>query len=147
MMIDKFLERTLAYNERMVDAVNRHRFPLVDVTQSNVTELTERCLSKLGIAVTNCRVPPVTLRTPVIPSNAGIQNPQSTPFQSPRARDQCKITAPPLRNANGTRTSAAPSQGMPETQSKTQRRPLEWDLQTSLLVCHPHSSCQRFRLA
>ena len=37
MMIDKFLERTLAYNERMVDAVNRHRYPLVDVTQSNVT--------------------------------------------------------------------------------------------------------------
>ena len=45
MMIDKFLERTLAYNERMVDAVNRHGGVLIDVLQSNVMELTERCLS------------------------------------------------------------------------------------------------------
>ena len=49
MMIDKFLERTLAYNARMVDAVSQHGFILVDVLQSNVTELTERCLSTLGI--------------------------------------------------------------------------------------------------
>ena len=49
MMIDKFLERTLAYNERMVDAVNRLGFTLVDVRHSNVTELTERCLSILRI--------------------------------------------------------------------------------------------------
>ena len=48
-MIDKFLERTLAYNARMVEAVNRHDLPLIDVTQSNVTELTEKCLSTLGI--------------------------------------------------------------------------------------------------
>ena len=48
-MIDKFLERTLAYNARMVKAVNRHDLPLIDVTQSNVTELTEKCLSTLGI--------------------------------------------------------------------------------------------------
>ena len=48
-MIDKFLERTLAYNARMVEAVNRHDLPLKDVTQSNVTELTEKCLSTLGI--------------------------------------------------------------------------------------------------
>ena len=48
-MIDKFLERTLAYNARMVEAVNRHGFALIDVTQSNVTELTEKCLSTLGI--------------------------------------------------------------------------------------------------
>ncbi len=49
MMIDKFLERTLAYNKRMVDAVNRLGFTLVDVRHSNVTELTERCLSILRI--------------------------------------------------------------------------------------------------
>ena len=48
-MIDKFLERTLAYNARMVDAVNRHDFTLVNVHQSNVPELAERCLSTLGI--------------------------------------------------------------------------------------------------
>lgn len=48
MMIDKFLERTLAYNARMVGAVNRHGFILVDVFQANVMELTERCLSTLG---------------------------------------------------------------------------------------------------
>ena len=49
MMIDKFLERTLVYNARMVDAVTRRGFILVDVLQSNVTELTERCLSALAV--------------------------------------------------------------------------------------------------
>ena len=48
-MIDKFLERTLAYNARMVEAVNRRGLNLVDVTQSNATELTQKCLSTLGI--------------------------------------------------------------------------------------------------
>ena len=48
-LIDKFLQRTLAYNARMVDAVSRHGFLLVDVLQSNVTELADRCLSALGI--------------------------------------------------------------------------------------------------
>ena len=48
-MIDKFLARTLAYDAVMVDAVSRNGFMLVDVLQSNVTELTERCLSKLDI--------------------------------------------------------------------------------------------------
>ena len=47
--IDKFLDRTLAYNARMVDAVNRHGFTLVNVRQSNATELAERCLSTLSI--------------------------------------------------------------------------------------------------
>ena len=47
MMIDKFLERTLAYNARMVDAVNQHGFILVDVLQSNVVELAESCISTL----------------------------------------------------------------------------------------------------
>ena len=48
-MIDKFLERTLAYNARMVDAVNQHGFPLVNVQQSNLPELTQRCLSTIGM--------------------------------------------------------------------------------------------------
>ena len=48
-MIDKFLQRTLAYDALMVDAVSRNGFMLVDVLQSNVTELTERCLSTLGL--------------------------------------------------------------------------------------------------
>ena len=48
-LIDKFLQRTLAYNARMVDAVSRHGFILVDVLQSNVAELADRCLSALGI--------------------------------------------------------------------------------------------------
>ena len=34
MMIDKFLERTLTYNARMVDAVNRRGFILVDVSEA-----------------------------------------------------------------------------------------------------------------
>ena len=48
-MVDKFLERTIAYNTRMVEAVNRRGFILVDVLQSDMTELAERCLSKLGV--------------------------------------------------------------------------------------------------
>ena len=48
-LIDKFLRRTLAYNARMIDAVSRHGFILVDVLQSNVAELADRCLSALGI--------------------------------------------------------------------------------------------------
>ena len=49
MMIDKFLGRTLAYNARMVDAVSRHGLMLVDVLQSNVIEITERCISTLSM--------------------------------------------------------------------------------------------------
>ena len=49
LLIDKFLQRTLAYNARMVDAVSRHGFILVDVLQSNAAELADRCLSALGI--------------------------------------------------------------------------------------------------
>ncbi len=48
-MIDKFLERTLAYNAQMIEIANRHGFILVDVLQANVEELTKRCLSILGI--------------------------------------------------------------------------------------------------
>ena len=48
-LIDKFVERTLAYNARMVEVVNRHGFILVDVRRSNVSELTRMCMSILGI--------------------------------------------------------------------------------------------------
>ena len=41
-------ERTLAYNARMVDAVNQHGLILVDVSHANLSELVERCLSTLG---------------------------------------------------------------------------------------------------
>ena len=47
-LIDKFLERTLVYDERMVDAVNRHGFVLLDVSRSDIAELTRTCLSTLG---------------------------------------------------------------------------------------------------
>ena len=49
-MIDKFLARTLAYNARMVEAVNQHGFLLVDVSETDVNELTETCLSTLVIS-------------------------------------------------------------------------------------------------
>ena len=48
-MVDKFLERTIAYNARLVEALSRHGLVLVDVLQSDVAELTERCLLALGI--------------------------------------------------------------------------------------------------
>ena len=47
LMIDKFLERTLAYNALLVDAVNQQGLTLVDVLQSNVTELIEGRLSSV----------------------------------------------------------------------------------------------------
>lgn len=46
-MIDKFLERTLVYNAQMIEIANRHGFILIDVQQSNLAELTQRCLSIL----------------------------------------------------------------------------------------------------
>ena len=48
LMVDKFLDRTLAYNERMIDAINRHGFRRVDVLQSGVAELADRCLAALS---------------------------------------------------------------------------------------------------
>ena len=48
LMADKFLDRTLVYNKQMIDVVNRHGFRLVDVLQSGVAELTDRCLAALN---------------------------------------------------------------------------------------------------
>ena len=47
-MIDKFLQRTVAYDARMVEVVRRRGFKLVDVMGSNATDLAERCLLALG---------------------------------------------------------------------------------------------------
>lgn len=47
-MIDKFLGRSLAYDKRMVEAVNRHGFLLLDVSRSEIGELTQTFLSTLG---------------------------------------------------------------------------------------------------
>ena len=46
-LVNKFLERTLVYNAHMIEVVNQHNFILVDVSKSNVAELTERCLATL----------------------------------------------------------------------------------------------------
>ena len=48
-MVDKFLQRTVAYDARMVEAVRRRGFNLVDVLDSDVTELAERCLVAVGV--------------------------------------------------------------------------------------------------
>ena len=48
-MVDKFLQRTVAYNTRMVEVVNRLGFNLVDVMDSDATDLAERCLLALGV--------------------------------------------------------------------------------------------------
>ncbi len=48
-MIDKFLERTIAYDAQMIEAVNRHGFTLVRIQQSNAMEVPARILSTLGI--------------------------------------------------------------------------------------------------
>ena len=49
MMIDKFLERTLAYNALMAEVAGRYGLALVDVLQSKPEELTDRCLSVLNL--------------------------------------------------------------------------------------------------
>ena len=47
-MIDKFLERTIAYNALMVEAVNHHAFTLLEVQRSDAMEIAEKVLAKLG---------------------------------------------------------------------------------------------------
>ena len=49
MMIDKFLERALAYDALMVEVAERHGLTLVDVLQSSPEELIGRCLSVLNV--------------------------------------------------------------------------------------------------
>ena len=46
-MVDKFLERALIYDAKMTEVVRRHNFTLVDVSNRDVTELTNTCLARL----------------------------------------------------------------------------------------------------
>ncbi len=48
-LIDKFLDRTLAYNERMVDAGRQCGLIMLDVQDHDIRKLAQRCLSALGI--------------------------------------------------------------------------------------------------
>ena len=48
-MVDKFLARTLAYDSQMVEVVNRRGLTLIDVSKSDMAELTERCLEALSL--------------------------------------------------------------------------------------------------
>lgn len=48
-LIDQFIARTLAYNSSMVEVVDRNGLTLVDVTNLNVSELTQMCFELLGI--------------------------------------------------------------------------------------------------
>ena len=49
MMIDKFLNRTLAYDAMMVEVAGRHGLTVIDVLQSSPEELMDRCLSVLNV--------------------------------------------------------------------------------------------------
>ena len=48
LMVDRFLHRTLVYNKQMIDVVDRHGFVRVDVLESGVAGLTDRCLAALN---------------------------------------------------------------------------------------------------
>ena len=48
-MIDKFLGRTLAYDSQMVELANRHGLSLIEVSQSSLPELADRCLRALSM--------------------------------------------------------------------------------------------------
>ena len=48
-MVDKFLERSLLYNAQMMDSIRQHGLVSVDVSAAIVDELTQRCLSLLGL--------------------------------------------------------------------------------------------------
>ena len=48
-MVDTFLERTLVYNAKMIEVASRRDFILVDVSKSDVAELTDKCLAMLNV--------------------------------------------------------------------------------------------------
>ena len=48
-LVDTFLERTLVYNAKMIKVASRRDFIFVDVSKSDVAELTERCLAMLNV--------------------------------------------------------------------------------------------------
>ena len=47
MMVDRFLDRTLAYNRRMIQVVDRHGLLRIDVEERGAEELADRCLAAL----------------------------------------------------------------------------------------------------
>ena len=49
MMVDKFLKRTIVYNQKMMDQVRRYGLASIDVDGASVCELSQRCLSLLGL--------------------------------------------------------------------------------------------------
>ena len=54
-MVDKFLARSLLYNAQMTDAIRQHGLVSVDVSAASVDELTQRCLSLLGLEHYRCQ--------------------------------------------------------------------------------------------
>jgi len=48
-MVDKFLKRSLLYNAQMMDVIRQHGLVSVDIDAASVDELTQRCLSLLGL--------------------------------------------------------------------------------------------------
>lgn len=48
LMVDAFLDRTLAYNQQMIHVIDRLGFLRIDVLQSGVAELADRCLTALN---------------------------------------------------------------------------------------------------
>ena len=49
MMVGKFLKRTIVYNQKMMDQVRRYGLASIDVDGASVCELSQRCLSLLGL--------------------------------------------------------------------------------------------------
>ncbi|MDE2705500.1 MAG: AAA family ATPase [Gemmatimonadota bacterium] len=48
-IVDQFLKRSLLYNAQMMDSVREHGLVSMDVNAASVDELTEKCLSLLGL--------------------------------------------------------------------------------------------------
>ncbi len=47
LIVDKFLDRTLAYNEQMIRVIDRRGFLRIDVLECGVAELADRCMTAL----------------------------------------------------------------------------------------------------
>lgn len=55
--MQKFLDRTLVYNERMTDAVNRLQLVSIDVqADASTEELSETCLDLIGYDATLSKI-------------------------------------------------------------------------------------------
>ena len=49
LMVDKFLQRTLVYNQKMMDQIRQHGLATIDVEGASASELARRCQSLLGL--------------------------------------------------------------------------------------------------